>query len=53
MFFLNALLVDTAVNHAWFRSSTNLLKTSALNFFISTSKIHLAVVPLLNSVHPC
>jgi hypothetical protein len=50
MLLSNALLVDMAESKAGFLSSQQFKKTSALNFLISTSKSHLAVVPSLNSI---
>ena len=52
MLLLNALLVDTADNQSRFLSSLHANRTSVLNFVISTSKIHLAVVPSLKFRSP-
>ena len=49
----SALLVVFLAHLARFWSSPHVNKTSAINFSISTSKIHLAEVPSLKSNHPC
>jgi len=45
----NVLLLVFLAHQAWFWSSLEVNKTLALNFSISTSKIHLAEEPSLNS----
>jgi hypothetical protein len=48
----NDLLRIFLAHHAWFWSSRHLKKVSALNFFISTSKIQLAEEPSLYRTLP-